>query len=471
MYFSVAFLLFSCMRSTIFLVSYIRNFMRASACRFVDFATRNALCAQKRNHMLPVRERAGFRCALNCFFDYSLTTLLVKQEIMQQPYSILIVDDVPENIHLLGIMLQKRGYNVHSCTNGVDALRFMEDRIPDLLLLDISMPEMDGFELTRRLKSQARTREIPIIFLTAFTDKKRIVEGFDLGGVDYITKPYNAAELFARVQTHLDLKQMRDLLLQRNQELQILNERLRQLNLEKDELLGIVAHDLKSPLSAIRGLAEALVNDKELQAEKQEEFQQTILSTSDRMFKLISELLDANALDSGGLHFEKSMVDAGEILREIVHQYDNHAKHKSISFSLEMDDNAQAFTDKGALFQICDNFISNALKFSPVGKSIVVRARRTADRLTTETGSEYLRIEVRDEGQGLTSEDLLKIFGRYTRLTARPTAGEHSTGLGLGLSIAKKLADAIGARIGCESVFGLGATFYLELPTAPTGAL
>ncbi len=383
---------------------------------------------------------------------------------MEYTNHILIVDDVQENINLLGIMLQKRGFSVSTCTSGEAALAAVAERLPDLLLLDISMPEMDGFEVTRRLKSSAITRDIPIVFLTAFTDKKRIVEGFELGGVDYITKPYNAAELFARIKTHLELKHTKDLLLQRNQELQIVNEKLHQLNLDKDELLGIVAHDLKSPLSAIRGIADALVYDETLPQQIRKEFEQTILSTSDRMFTLIAELLNANALERGAVTFEQQPIRLSEVLQIITEQYRKQAENKTITFQMDIEPAAIVFADQFALQQICDNFISNALKYSPHGKSIMVRA---SQRHVSENGQEahtVVRLEIQDQGPGLSEEDLTKLFGKFQRLSARPTAGEHSTGLGL--SIVKKLADAMGASIGCHSTLGNGATFFLELPCA-----
>ena len=383
---------------------------------------------------------------------------------MEYTNHILIVDDVQENINLLGIMLQKRGFSVSTCTSGEAALAAVAERLPDLLLLDISMPEMDGFEVTRRLKNSAVTRDIPIVFLTAFTDKKRIVEGFELGGVDYITKPYNAAELFARIKTHLELKHTKDLLLQRNQELQIVNEKLHQLNLDKDELLGIVAHDLKSPLSAIRGIADALVYDETLPQQIRKEFEQTILSTSDRMFTLIAELLNANALERGAVTFEQQPIRLSEVLQIITEQYRKQAENKAITFQMDIEPAAIVFADQFALQQICDNFVSNALKYSPHGKSIMVRASL---RHVAENGQEahtIVRLEIQDQGPGLSEEDLTKLFGKFQRLSARPTAGEHSTGLGL--SIVKKLADAMGANIGCHSTLGNGATFFLELPCA-----
>ncbi len=383
---------------------------------------------------------------------------------MEQSNHILIVDDVQENVNLLGVMLQRRGFGVTQCLSGAEALLAIEKQTPDLILLDISMPEMDGFEVTRRLKHSPITRDIPVLFLTAFSDKKRVVEGFDLGGVDYITKPYNAQELFARIKTHLELKHTKDLMQERNQELQELNEKLHQLNLDKNELLGIVAHDLKSPLSAIRGLAEALVHDEELSQTTRKEFEHTILTTSDRMFTLIAELLSVNAIERGGFEQERAPVSLSEMFQDIVQQYSKQAASKQLQFTLEVEPTAIAFADKFSLHQICENFISNALKYSPHGKTVTVRVKTVLLPANGQPEHTAIRIEVQDEGPGLSEDDKIRLFGKFQRLSARPTGGEHSTGLGL--SIVKKLADAMGADVGCNSTLGNGATFFLEVAAA-----
>jgi signal transduction histidine kinase len=379
---------------------------------------------------------------------------------MEQFNHILIVDDVPENIQLLGSMLQRRGYRVWLAENGMDALAAVGNEIPHLILLDISMPEMDGFEVCRRLKESPVTRDIPIIFLSAFSDKGRVVQGFDVGAVDYVTKPFNSAELFSRIRTHLDLRYTKELLMHRNQQLQELNDQLHQVNHDKDELLGIVAHDLKSPLSAILGIADSLVHNDELTAAEVQELHKSILETSDRMFQLIADLLSANAIERGGMKFTMMPVDVSDIVLQIVHQYEKQARAKSLHLQHTHEHGILAYSDEKALIHIVDNLLSNAIKYSPQGKSVFVKVQRHEASALMHFGS--VRIEIKDEGQGLTEEDMSKLFGKFTRLSAKPTGGEHSTGLGL--SIVKKLADGIHARVWCESVVGHGATFIVEMP-------
>jgi two-component system, sensor histidine kinase and response regulator len=379
---------------------------------------------------------------------------------MEQPNHILIVDDVPENIQLLGSMLQRRGYRVSLAENGPQALESVAVEAPHLILLDISMPDMDGFEVCAKLKESSTTRDIPIIFLSAFSDKERVVQGFDIGAVDYVTKPFNSAELYSRIRTHLDLRFTKDLLMLRNQQLQELNEQLYQFNNDKDELLGIVAHDLKNPLSAIRGISETLVRDTTLTASETIDMQQSIMETADRMFALITDLLSANALERGGIQLRIVPVDVSDIIQQTLYSYHKAATKKSITLEYHHTSGLLAFTDERSLIHIIDNLLSNAIKYSPLGKSVFVKVQQQAASIYMPHGS--VRVEIKDEGQGMTEEDLSKIFSKFTRLSAKPTAGEHSTGLGL--SIAKKLSELINARIWCESVYGHGTTFVLELP-------
>src|SRR5437879_1577935 len=160
---------------------------------------------------------------------------------------VLVVDDVTRNLQVIGTMLRNEGYEVMPATSGAEALEGVRVQLPDLILLDLMMPEMDGLEVCRRLKVDPATRQIPVIFLTASNEMEHLVKGFAAGAVDYVTKPFNAPELLARVRTHLELKHAR--------------ERLREMNNEKNEFMGIVAHDLRSPLGTIEGFSDLILDD------------------------------------------------------------------------------------------------------------------------------------------------------------------------------------------------------------------
>lgn len=244
-----------------------------------------------------------------------------------------------------------------------------------------------------------------------------------------------------------------------NTELENKNTALQELNAEKSEFLGIASHDLKNPLSAIIMLADILENDAPmLSTEEIQNFASDIRTSSRRMFELIMNLLDINKIEQGYVLSGIEVFSAGDYARHIVERHKVSAKSKNIGFRLEII-SADIQTSPSAFSQVLDNLISNAVKFSPSGTEVVVKVGITADNL--------VRISVSDQGPGLTADDQAKLFGKFMRLSAQPTGGEHSTGLGL--SIVKKLVEAMSGRIWCESEPGCGAAFIVELPLVPAG--
>lgn len=363
---------------------------------------------------------------------------------------LLIVDDTPDNIGVLFEFLGEHGFEILIAEDAEDAIQTaqMECKEIDLILLDVMLPGMDGFEACRRLKSIPETQEIPVIFMTALTDVTNKIKGFEVGAVDYITKPFQQEEVLARIDTHLNLRH-----LQKTLEHQ--NSRLLKLNQEKNEFLGIAVHDLKNPLSAILGLSEFLKNDFDyLDKEQIIEYADMISQSGHLMFTLITNLLDVNAIESGmKTNLQLKPVDIQPILQTILANYLEPAKTKNIHLHYqELEHHFLIMGDANALHQILDNLISNAVKYSPHGKNIYIR-------LSAE--SETVCCEIIDEGPGLNEEDKTKLFGKFTRLSSKPTGNEHSTGLGL--FIAKKLTEAIKGKVWCESEVGKGAKFTVEL--------
>jgi len=359
------------------------------------------------------------------------------------PPRILIVDDQEANVQVLGSMLGQLGFDIVPTTSGEQALRRLAVHAVDLILLDVLMPRLDGFELCRQIRAQPALAEIPIIFLSAADDKTFIVRALEAGGVDYVTKPFNQAELISRVRTHLALKQARD--------------RLRQLAEDKDELLGILAHDLKNHLGGMQ-MSARLLHDRanELTDNRLVRMSGNILHASDQMFSFVKEFL-ANAAADRGFTFRPESVSLVEGAAAAVERYIEAAQHKSLTFHEEYAPDAPlVLADRGALDQVIDNLVSNAVKFSPSEKSIWITVGLASD------GRGEFR--VRDQGPGCSEDDRANMFHRYRRLSARPTAGEPSTGLGL--SIAKRHADAMAGELRCEGEPGEGAIFVLRLPAA-----
>ncbi|MDB6170414.1 MAG: response regulator receiver sensor signal transduction histidine kinase [Verrucomicrobia bacterium] len=358
------------------------------------------------------------------------------------PARILVVDDQESNVQVLGNMLSQQGFEIVPVTDGEHALQRLITRPADLVLLDVLMPGLDGFEVCRRIHARPELADIPIVFLSAADDKTFIVRALEAGGVDYVTKPFNKAELISRVRTHLALKQARD--------------RLRQLAEDKDELLGILAHDLKNHLGGMQMSAQ-LLNDRinASQDNRLKRIANNILSSSEQMLAFVKEFLANSAADRGA-PLKLVAASLTESAAAAVLRYAEAARRKKITFvEAYASDTPFVLADRAALDQVIDNLVSNAVKFSPEGKRITIQAGPGSN------GRGELRVV--DEGPGCTDEDRAQMFLRYRRLSARPTAGEPSTGLGL--SIAKRHVTAMKGELNCESIPGEGATFILRLPS------
>lgn len=358
------------------------------------------------------------------------------------PARILVVDDQPANIQVLGSVLGKLGHEIIPAANGPTALKRLALRLPDLILLDLLMPEMDGCEVCLRLRENPEWKDIPVIFLSAADDKDFIVRAFESGGVDYITKPFNQAELVSRVRTQLALKSARD--------------RLKQLAEDKDELLGILAHDLKNHLGGME-MSAGLLRDRVGRAndDRSAKLAENILHSSSQLLSFVREFL-ANATADHGITVQTVTLNLSEAAAAAVQQYQERARRKRLEFQTEFaTENACVQADPTTLRQVLDNLVSNAVKFSPPGKRILVRV---------QPGESYVECSIQDQGPGFTEEDRKKMFRRYGRLSARPTGGEPSSGLGL--SIVRKLVLAMNGELNCTSVPSEGATFTVRLPSS-----
>lgn len=369
---------------------------------------------------------------------------------------ILIADDLQDNLNIVKAVLGYKGYQVDTAKNGKQVLEQVAVRTPDLILLDIQMPEMNGIEACRILKSDERFHAIPVIFLTAKADSYDIVDGFKTGAVDYITKPFNTMELLARVQTHLELKKSRDLLAEKNRYLEVMSTGLSRLNHEKNDFMDIAAHDLKNPLTTIKGLADFLRQTNDLPAESVKIILENIIKSAERMFAIVRNLLDVNAIESGNFRFTPSAVDMEECVRDLVRQYEYQASQKKVQLVVNVVSNTSISANFDSITQILDNLLSNALKYTHPSTAITISLRTTPEN--------KVQCAMQDQGPGLSNDDKSKLFSKYAQLSAQPTGGEQSTGLGL--FIVKKLTEAMNGKVWCESEAGKGATFIVEFPAA-----
>ncbi len=357
---------------------------------------------------------------------------------------ILVVDDQPANIQTVGTMLLAEGYDVMSATSAEQALQRLRARRPDLLLLDMMMPGTSGLDLCRVIAAKPSLADVPVIFLSAADEVGLITAAFDAGAVDYVTKPFRRRELLGRIRTHVALKAARD--------------EMKRLAEEKDELLNLMAHDLKNGLAAIRMHAEFLARQTPGLPPEVRQSADTMAQEAGRLSDCIGDLLANQAAGPRSLRLVP--LDAAAIAREAVeaHRPLASAKNQSLVFDDGGTRSWPAVADSSALRQVLDNLLSNAIKFSPLGSPVWVELVPAGSG--SRSGGPGIR--VRDAGPGFTQEDQQHVFRRFGRLSARPTGGESSTGLGL--SIVKKLTERMGGAVELQTEPGAGTAFTIWLP-------
>lgn len=353
---------------------------------------------------------------------------------------VLVVDDQTTNIQVVGTMLTREGYEVIPATSGAQALQRMAARVPDLVLLDVMMPDMDGFEVCRRLREHPDTAALPVIFVSAANDTDAMMRGLEAGGVDYITKPFNKAELLARVRNQVDLHRAR--------------ETAARVLRERENIISMVAHDLKNPLGAIRFSAQTLAELRPGQEATAKELIQHIVTTCDQVVGFVNRFLSRRAQEAERERMVPVRITTHQI-RDMLEGWRRTARRKNITFALQAPEiPVVACGDLLTLGQILDNLMSNAVKFTPLGSHVAAEMHAANGRLI---------ITIDDEGPGFTDSDHARMFQDYMRLSARPTGDESSTGLGL--AIAKRGADRMGAQLRLENrPSGGGARARLELP-------
>ena len=361
--------------------------------------------------------------------------------------NIMVVDDTPANLKILQEVLQIKGYRVLALSDGKTALKVAARNPPDLILLDIIMPDMDGFEVCKSLKADAALRDIPVIFISALTETEDIVKAFAVGGVDYVTKPFQFEEVNTRVETHLRL---------RKQQLELIT-----LNEQKNHFLGMAAHDLRNPLSGIMCYSELLADELAplLNASQVKLFGQ-IVKSSEFMSGLINDLLDISAIESGHLSIERRPVDITLPITSCVEINRALAAKKNMAVTLSCPVKLpEVFADVYRIEQVMNNLLSNAMKYAQPGTEITVR-------LSVEKGE--VIISVADQGPGIPAKEQDKLFQAFAKTSVKTTAGERSTGLGL--LIVKKIVDAHEGRIGFISEPGKGTEFFFALPAISSEA-
>jgi signal transduction histidine kinase len=361
---------------------------------------------------------------------------------------ILVVEDSPLTRRKLRFLLQHKGYQVFEARSGEEALWLAPECRPDLILLDVMLDGINGFETCRRLKRMPSLLEVPVIFLTGKSETQDIVEGFEAGASDYIAKPFRPAEAFPRIQTHLKVRLLSDF---RRQNI----EQLRSLNQAKDRFLRMASHDLRNPLSAICGLTEMMAEESfgELNDE-QKEILSSIGTAADGMAALLRDLLEISSLEKEKEECSFSRQSLSEVAQSVVHLAKAPARKKGIEVVMHTDgSNFEGDFDKNQIRRVLENLVSNAIKFSPFNTVVTVDLARRA---------ETLEVRVSDAGSGVPETEQHLLFKEFSRTSVRPTNGEESTGLGL--SICRKIVQSHGGEIGMENLPQGGACFSFQLP-------
>jgi two-component system, sensor histidine kinase and response regulator len=353
--------------------------------------------------------------------------------------TILIVDDTPANLGVLVETLGAAGYRLMVAEDGEEALAQTVQTQPDLILLDVMMPGIDGFETCRRLKARDSTRDVPVLFMTALNETADKVKAFAAGGVDYITKPIEHEEALARVRTHLALRRLR-------QELQT------QLAL-KERFMRMAGHDLRSPLCLILMAAELGRRQAALPGTPPPiKYLDNIAESATQMRRIIDTFLDLRMPSGNGA---KGSVDLNLLGDAVIRQHAPAAERKQITLAAELAPMLPlVHCDAVLAYQAFTNLTSNALKFTPPSGSVIVRTRVAGDRV---------RVEVHDTGPGVPAAERDQLFREHSRLSPRPTGGEESNGLGL--SIVKHLIESQSGAVGADFPNGSGSIFWFELPT------
>ena len=366
---------------------------------------------------------------------------------------VLIVDDTPANIDVLRKTLAPEGYELSVATSGEVALKVASRLKPDLILLDIMMPGIDGYETCRRLKSDVGNKDTPVIFISAKNETEDVVRGFSMGAVDYINKPFQHEEVCARVRTQINLKSLTELKEKLLSKLQDNVDRLTELDALKNKFLGMAAHDLRNPLISIRGFSELLLDENnEFSDEQVREFITTMHDASQHMFYLVSDLLDTSVIESGNLALDFKLCSLGELVLKRIKANEFLAEKKQMKIQHSLADLPDFNLDPNRIAQVVENLLTNAIKFSSPGSNIFV---------SLESVDGCAKVSVRDEGPGISPEDQNKLYTGFQKLSAQPTGGESSTGLGL--AIAKKMVEAHKGTLDIESQLGVGSTFSFTI--------
>jgi two-component system sensor histidine kinase/response regulator len=404
---------------------------------------------------------------------------------------LLIVDDLPDNLRLLSTMLNEQGYKVRTAINGSRALQAAEAVPPDLVLLDINMPDINGYEVCKRLKQDPQTQNIPIIFISALDDVFDKVMAFDVGGVDYITKPFQMQEVLARVANHLQIRtlqkqlqdqneqlqaevrdrmaaqralealnqELEDRVRERTAELEAANEQLRTLEAQLRQQLNVflhaVSHDLRNPVIGTSMVLNNLIKQTDDPVQIPHAVVERMAESSARQLELINSLIDTHSAEVWGISLHRQPLRLNTLVSSAIADLQPMLERDRVTVENQIDADLPVIqADPLQLARVYQNLVANALKHNPPGLTLT---------FTAQVEGDALRCTVADDGIGISPEEQAKLFDLYFQGKQK----RRSVGLGLGLYLCQQVIESHGGTIGVDSTLGEGSTFWFTLPLHP----
>lgn len=355
---------------------------------------------------------------------------------------VAIIDDNEENLELARRFLTQEDYEVKTSTSGKECLKKIDSEVCDLILLDIEMPDENGFSVAKKIKGNPATRDIPIMFLTARADREDVIQGYELGAVDYIVKPFHRRELLARVNNQIELQKQRHALLQAIS--------------EKDRIFSILSHDLKNSFQGMLSLAELM--RQELNTFSMEDMKkkvQILNQNAHNVNHLLKSLLDWARIQQNTLRPKPRNMLINRIIDLTINLYSRLAEEKEVSITTDIEDNYSVYADPDILFTIMRNLLNNAIKFTHSGGNIHI--------YTWKLGNEIM-VSVKDNGIGMKRNQVSDLYAQVGHLSHKGTQGERGTGLGLYL--VSEFIRALGGELIIGSEIGEGSVFSFPLPVS-----
>ena len=376
-----------------------------------------------------------------------------ESSINRSDYTILVVDDVVSNVLLLKILLTKENFKVLTANNGYTCIEIAQNNHPDLILLDVMMPDINGFETAEKLKSDPATADIPIIFLTALNAPSDLVKGFQVGANDFLTKPFNKEELVMRVMRQIQLVFAKRIIESQNAE-------LKRTISNRDKMYSVIAHDLRSPMASIRMVLNLLVStiSSELVGEELFSLLDKANKESEETHDLLDNLLKWTKSQTGRINVVHQNFDISDVLIGIEDIFSLIAENKKQKINFDKQTGSiMVRADKDMLNTVLRNFMSNAIKFTPEGKDIDI---------LVDKQDKFVKVSIRDHGVGISPERIATLFS-----AGQTTYGTNNEeGSGLGLQLCQDFARKNGGDVMVESVLGEGSTFSVFVPLMPEEA-